>query len=290
MRRLFFFAVWMLSLQAGAQTVIRLYAGAAPGSESWTWQERSFEVSGMPIVMDVVQPTLTAYIPKKPNGTAVIVAPGGAFHALAVGHEGKDVAQWLNEHGVTAFVLKYRLAHDDPSRPELNFSNLLAKGDYRTLDSINQRIIPLALQDGITAMRYVREHAASYGIRAGRIGFMGFSAGATLTMSVVYSAPPDARPNFVVPVYAYEKAILGSVVPRERTPIFVAAASDDDLGFALHSVHIYEKWLEAGQPVELHMYAAGKHGFGMKKQHLPVDTWAERLGDWLKQQGFLSAE
>ena len=163
----------------------------------------------------------------------------------------------------------------------------MAKRDFRKLDSINNMIIPLALQDGLAAMRYVRTHAGQYHIQPGKIGFMGFSAGATLTMSVVYSANASDRPNFVAPVYAYENAIIGNQVPKENTPIFVAAASDDDLGFATHSVHIYLKWLEAGQPAELHMYQQGKHGFGMRKQNLPVDGWIDRFGDWLKQLGLL---
>src|SRR5215510_14853794 len=92
---------------------IPLYNGVAPGSENWTWDEKTIEVNHMKITLDVSKPTLIPYLPAKPNGTAVIIAPGGAFHALAVGHEGADVAKWLNEKGITAFVLKYRVGHDD---------------------------------------------------------------------------------------------------------------------------------------------------------------------------------
>jgi len=224
------------------EKAIPLYNGIAPGSETWTWDEKTIDVNDMKITLDVSKPTLVPYLPAKPNGTAVIIAPGGAFHALAVGHEGADVAKWLSERGVTAFVLKYRLGHDDPAHPENNFVNLLQTKNFKKLDSINAAIVPLAMQDGLTAMKYVREHAATYKIDPKKIGFMGFSAGGTVTMSVVYNATDENRPNFVAPIYAYEKAIIGSAVPQVTTPIFIAAATDDDLGLAGNSVHIYEKW------------------------------------------------
>jgi len=282
------FLVFVLAITAKAQEKpISLYNGAAPGSESWTWDEKTIDVGDMKIALDVSKPTLIPFLPATPNGTAVIIAPGGAFHALAVGHEGADVAKWLNEKGVTAFVLKYRLSHDDPAHPENNFVKLLETKNFKKLDSINARIVPLAMQDGLTALKYVREHAASYKIDPNKIGFMGFSAGGTVTMSVVYNATDKDRPNFVAPIYAYEGAIIGSTVPTVKTPIFIAAATDDDLGLASHSVHIYEKWVAAKQPAELHMYERVKHGFGMHKQNLPVDTWIERFADWLQMQGLI---
>jgi acetyl esterase/lipase len=287
MKKLLFAFVAFITCTIHAQTVIPLYNGVAPGSENWTWSEREMKVDIGTIVFDVSKPTLTAFVPSNPNGTAVIIAPGGAFHALAFDHEGTEVAKRLNAKGITAFVLKYRLAHDDPAHPENNFSTLLQNKNYKKLDSINAAVVPLAMQDGLTAVKYVRQHAADYKIDPNKIGFMGFSAGGTVTMSVVYSATDDTRPNFVAPVYAYEAAIIGSTVPSATTPIFICAASDDDLGFATHSVHIYSKWLEANQPAELHMYEQGKHGFGMKKQNLPVDTWMDRYIDWLTMHGFI---
>jgi acetyl esterase/lipase len=269
------------------QKVITLYNSAAPGSESWTWNEREIKVDIGTIVFDVSKPSLTAYVPSNPNGTAVIIAPGGAFHALAIDLEGTEVAKRLNEKGITAFVLKYRLVHDDPAHPENSIGALMATKNFKKLDSINAPVIPLALQDGLAAVKYVRQHAADYKIDPNKIGFMGFSAGGTLTMSVVYSATDEGRPNFVAPIYAYENAIIGSTVPSVKTPIFIAAASDDDLGLATHSVHIYLKWLAADQPSELHMYERGNHGFGTKKQGLPVDSWMDRFSDWLQIQGLL---
>jgi len=287
MKKLLFFTCIVAIVSANAQTEIPLYAGAAPGSEAWTWKERQINYNNAKLIFDVTKPTLTAFLPSKPNGTAVIIAPGGAFHALAFDLEGTEVAKWLNEKGVTAFVLKYRLSHDDPAHPENNFVTLMQTKNFKKLDSINAIIVPLAMQDGLTAVKYVRDHAADYHISSNKIGFMGFSAGGTVTMSVVYNAKSESRPDFVAPIYAYEGAIIGSAVPSGKTPIFIAAASDDDLGLATHSVHIYLKWLGAGQPAELHMYERGKHGFGMKKQNLPVDTWIDRFGDWLRMQGLL---
>src|SRR5690242_11426699 len=96
-------------------SVIYLYKGIAPGSEKWNWDERNIHANGMNLYFDVSKPSLTPYIPLKPNGTAIIIAPGGAFHALAFDIEGTNVAKWLNDRGITVFVLKYRLGHDDPA-------------------------------------------------------------------------------------------------------------------------------------------------------------------------------
>ncbi|WP_421799063.1 alpha/beta hydrolase [Haliscomenobacter sp.] len=272
-----------------AQKVIQLYQGKPKGSENWTWSEQtsSKNMFNSEVVYNVVQPTITAYLPhpQNANGTAIIVAPGGAFHTLSINSEGVDVAKWLNSKGVAAFVLKYRVARsftDDPVR------ELMSKmGDFKKLDEENAPIIPLATADGQAAVKYVREHAKEMNINPERIGFMGFSAGGTLTMSVVYTANDESRPNFVAPIYAYENAILGSEVPKAKTPIFVAVASDDQLGFVPHSINIFKKWFDAKQPAELHIYEKGGHGFGMRKQGIPTDTWYERFGEWLKLQGLL---
>jgi len=268
------------------QPEVALYDGVAPGSETWTWTEQKMGTNGFSIIMDVSKPTITPFVPEKPNGTAIIVAPGGAFHLLSFDNEGVAVAKRLNEIGITAFVLKYRLVHSDPTKPENNLMTLLAARNYKKLDSINAPVVQLALQDGLTAVKYVREHAGEYRIDPNKIGFMGFSAGGTLTMSVIYSATDENRPNFVAPIYPYADAILGSTVPTEKTPIFITAASDDNLGLASHSVRIYSKWLEANQPAELHMYEKGSHGFGMRKQNLPVDSWFDRFIEWLKMEGY----
>ncbi len=281
----------LFALSAQAQQVISLYEGKAPGSENWTWEEgiSTNNMFGTPTVYNVVKPSITAYLPNPAlaNGTAVVVAPGGAFHTLSIESEGTKVAKWLNAHGIAAFVLKYRVARsftDDPVKEIMGKMR-----NMKQLDAENNAVIPLATQDGLTAVKYLRTHAQELNIDPQKIGFMGFSAGGTLTMSVVYTATDENRPNFVAPIYAYEKAILGNVVPKVKTPIFIAAASDDQLGFAPHSHHIYQKWLDAKQPAELHIYQQGGHGFGMHQNHIPTDTWIERFGDWLRLNGLMNS-
>lgn len=278
------------SFSFAQETVIPLYNGAAPGSESWNWDEAVYTNSQMKanIVYNVSKPTLTAYLPSKAtaNGTSVIVAPGGAFHILSIDNEGIDVAKWLNERGITAFVLKYRLVKSETADPIKELMPLMSNS--KKLDVINAPVVEMATQDGLTAVKYVRDHAVEFGIKPDKIGFMGFSAGGTLTLSVVQTASDANRPNFVAPIYPYEKAVLGKSVPSARTPIFVAAASDDDLGFASHSVNIYTKWLNAKQPAELHMYEKGGHGFGMQKKNTSSDHWTSDFENWLKLQGLMT--
>jgi acetyl esterase/lipase len=270
-----------------AQKVISLYEGKAKGSENWTWEEAVSEknIFNTKVIYNVSSPTITAYLPEKPNGTSVIVAPGGAFHTLSIDNEGIDVAKWLNAKGVTAFVLKYRVVRsltDDPVK------ELMPKmANFKALDEENATVVPLATQDGLTAVKYVREHAKDLNLDPKKIGFMGFSAGGTLTMSVVYSADDSNRPNFVAPIYPYENAIIGTNMPKEKTPIFIAVASDDQLGFMPHSINIYRKWFDAKQPAELHIYEKGGHGFGMRKTGISTDGWIDNFGNWLKMQGYL---
>jgi len=273
-----------------AQNVIPLYEGQAPGSESWDWNEATYqnEAFNLNIVYNVSHPTLTAFLPDEgnANGTAIIVAPGGAFHILSIDSEGYAVARWLNSRGIAAFVLKYRLVKSETENPVTELMPLMS--DFNKLDEINAPVVQMATLDGLKAMTYLRQHAADFGIEPDRIGFMGFSAGATLTLSVVQTATDEDRPDFIAPIYPYEKAVLGSAIPETRIPIFIAAASDDELGLALHSVDIYTKWLNAKQPAELHMYVKGGHGFGMQKKNTTSDHWITDFENWLKFQKFIS--
>ncbi|GAB3512936.1 alpha/beta hydrolase [Spirosoma knui] len=273
-----------------AQQVIPLYSGKAPGSESWNWQEKenAQNMFKTRVVYNVVNPSLTAYLPNPAtaNGTAVIICPGGAFHTLSIDNEGIDVAKWLNAKGVAAFVLKYRLVHsltDDP------VAELLPKmQDFKKLDAENAPVVPLAIADGRKAVDYVQQHAAEFGINPARIGIMGFSAGGTVAAGVVFSDTKAGRLAFVAPIYAYTGALDKTTVPTDAPPLFVAAATDDQLKLAPHSTKLYTDWIAAGKGAELHMYAKGGHGFGMHKQNLPVDTWIDRFGEWLGFLGLLT--
>jgi len=132
-------------------------------------------------------------------------------------------------------------------------------------------------------------NAAEFGVKPDRIGIIGFSTGGTLAVSVALNYTAETRPNFVAPIYpAYRWAIKGNGVPADAPPAFLLAASDDPLGLAPESVTIYQQWIAAGKPAELHLYSKGGHGFGMRQQHLPSDHWIERFADWLDMQGLLT--
>jgi acetyl esterase/lipase len=270
---------------AGEKTV-RLYDGPAPGSETWTQTERESRTNlwQTRVVFNVVHPALTVFPadPASANGTAVIICPGGAFFALSIDSEGFEVARALNTRGVTCFVLKYRLVEcktDDPTREVMTRGNL---------EPIVAPVVKLALADGQAAVAHVRRHAAEYGVNPRRVGIMGFSAGGTVAASVAFNYTAEARPDFVAPIYlAYSWVIKPNGVPADAPPMFLLAATDDQLGLAPHSVDLYRDWTAAKKPAELHLYARGGHGFGMRKQGLPTDRWIERFADWLEMQGLL---
>ena len=282
------FLLFALSSVAQAQKVIRLYPGAAPGSENWTQQEKEYfsQVFNTQVVTNVTQPTLTAYLPapESAGGTAVIICPGGGFHALSINSEGVDVAKWLAARGVAAFVLKYRLVQTG----EDGTKELMGKiTDRKKLDQDNAAVVPLAVADGLAAVRYVRQHATEFGVSPQRVGIMGFSAGGTVTASVAFQYTADSRPAFAAPIYPYMGPVKAVEVPADAPPLFITTATDDQLGLAPDSITLYSKWIAAKKPAEIHIYSKGGHGFGMRKQNLPTDQWIERFGDWLTVQGFL---
>ncbi|HZY39804.1 MAG TPA: GDSL-type esterase/lipase family protein [Mucilaginibacter sp.] len=272
------------------QKVIQLYAGAAPGSENWTYSEKE-KVYNIPafkgvVDYDISHPTLTVY-PADPafnTGTAVIVCPGGGFYILSMTSEGTEEAHWLNQKGVTVFILKYRLAECSTDDPLTELFSKMSKPDFTKTVST---IIPLSIADGHAAVKYVREHAAEYGISPSRIGIMGFSAGGSVAASAGFNYTADDRPDFVAPIYGYITPEMTTNIAADEPPFFIAAATNDFLGLAPNSVDLYSKLLAAKHSAELHMYVKGGHGFGMNKQNIPTDTWIDRFGDWLGQLGLL---
>ena len=234
------------------------------------------------VLTNVSKPTLEVFRPVvvPPNGTGVIIAPGGGLYALSINKEGKDVARWLNQKGITAFVLNYRLVPtgDDGVR-EL-------QTDGEKVGEKIKPILPLSVADGLTAVSYVREHASELGVNPDKIGFMGFSAGGSVAIGVAFNANIDNMPNFLVPVYAWMTIMGEYEAPEEAPPIAVVCAADDLL--AQESIKLYAEWQDAGVPSEMHLYSKGGHGFGMMKQNLPVDTWLTRVYEWAVAEGLVA--
>ena len=265
---------------------IRLYSGKAPGSEEWlhSESENTNNLWGTRIVYNIADPTLSIFRPDADlaNGTSVIICPGGAFHALSIDSEGNDVAQALNKHGVTCFVLKYRLVQCRTKDPTREVTAL------RDLASAVAPVVDLAMADGLASVQWVREHAREYGLKSSTIGMLGFSAGGTVAASVAMNYTSVSRPDFIAPIYlAYNWANKGSGVRTDAPPLFALAASDDPLDLGPESVEIYQDWISAGKSAELHLYSTGGHGFGMRRQNLPSDQWIERFTDWMCARGLL---
>lgn len=285
---IFFASLFLCHLVYSQEQVIKLYPQGAPGSENWTWNESVMQIPGTDVrfVYNVSSPTLTVFKadPAIATGSAVIICPGGAFQFLSIDSEGYQVAEWLNKHGITAFVLKYRLSHSETDNP---FQELMAK--MPNSEKFNEEIIPIvnmAISDCKTAIFYVRSHADEFGISKNKIGIMGFSAGGTVTTAVAYTYDKENRPDFVAPIYPYVGSFEKPAVPSDAPPMFIAAASDDMFGFHKHCIMLYNEWVDAKKQAELHIYAEGGHGFGMTKKNLPVDSWIERFGDWLVMLGY----
>jgi acetyl esterase/lipase len=264
--------------------VIPVWPGVAPGSEGWTQQEQMTNASAsldITVVRNVTRPTLTAHLPEPglATGAAVIVCPGGAFHFLAIEHEGTDVARWLTVRGVAAFILKYRLA-PTPAADEDFLRQLQERfADRERLDTAIAQIRPLTIADGRQAVRVVRQRAAEWGVASARIGIMGFSAGGTVAAGAAFADDADSRPDFAAPIYAAPWEL--PPVPAGAPPLFLAVADDDPFAVSA-SVPLYLAWKGAGHSAELHIYARGGHGFGMRAQGLPADHWIDRFGEWLR--------
>ena len=278
---------WLLGANTSlfAQSTIRLYSGVASGSETWSIPESSVTNRFATMLTNVSEPTLTVFRPDPgtSSGTAVIVCPGGGFHWLAMEDEGVKVGQWLRARGITAFVLKYRVLQTTPDHVGRILGESVKQNHEETAP-----VFPLAVADARSALTYVRAHAEEFEISPTRVGVIGFSAGAMLTVSVVLTSPDGQGPNFVAPLYTDVNALMRPlVVPKWAPPAFIAVASDDQLGFAPLSTELYNAWLAAGRPAELHAYAQGGHGFHMRQQGLPVDTWRERFEEWLRFGGWL---
>ena len=273
---------------AAAQEVIPLYPGTPPGSTPENYPEKEYfsKLWNTEVVSNVTKPSLTVFKPSAAtkNGTAAVICPGGGFMALSITSEGTDVAKYLTERGVTTFVLKYRLAHTGEDATQ-EFAT--AFNDREKFREMIGKVIPLSVADGRAAMVYVKQHAAEFGINPDHVGIIGFSAGGTVAAGAALHYAPEGRPAFVAPIYAAASIFKETPVPDDAPPIFIAAATDDNLGLAPDSVALYQKWVDAKKSAELHMYAKGGHGFGMHKHNIPTDHWIDRFAEWLQLENFL---
>lgn len=268
---------------------LSVWPGKVPG-ETGDIGEEKFQpprAKGKPVkrLSNVTKPTITVYRPEKEQGTgvAVLICPGGGYNILAWDLEGTEVADWLNSIGVTGIVLKYRV----PRRK-----------DREKQDA--------PLQDAQRAMSLVRKHADKWGIDSKRIGILGFSAGGHLSAAAStnfdqrhYDSIDEVdsiscRPDFAVLVYpAYltsDDGLASEIrVTGETPPTFLAHASDDGIS-SENSIAMYLALKKAKVPAELHIYASGGHGFGLRPSENPASNWPQRCEQWMRSRGLLQVE
>jgi endo-1,4-beta-xylanase len=254
---------------------ILLWPNGAPGSEGITARENYSPPSARSPhghLSPVHYPSVYVFpAPKdKATGVGVLVYPGGGYNTLTIDSEGRDVALWLNQIGITAFVVKYRLSQTP------RFPNY-------TLDT--------SIGDALRALRLVRSRAADWGLDPHRLGVMGFSAGGSVVAGACVrfdAGQPDAadpierassRPDFSVIVYPGD-VFFPATIPKDAAPVLVVGSSEDSV-HAINSLKIYRAYLDANIPAELHIYQSGAHGFGVAPTDLPVGSWTDRCKDWL---------
>ena len=252
--------------------VVNVWPGVAPGSESWTQTERTVEDTPLgTVAFNVVTPTLTAYLPDpaRATGTGVLIAPGGYCVALTLDLEGTGVARWLQERGIAAFVLKYRLMEK------------VGDGVPEGID-MDAACGP-GIADGVQALQVVRAHATEWGVLPDRVGLLGFSAGAMVTAGVLTNPAAEARPSFAAMIYGGPFGGMPTL-PADLPPVFLAWAQDDAVALG-PTVRWAEALASAGHRPEVHVFSSGGHGFGLKTQGTTSDHWIEVLYDWLEAQG-----
>lgn len=272
---------------APGRLTLPLWPGVAPGApanlpaEVDTTTTKDNLIAGRPLVRlgNVSKPTLTVYAPKRKNtGAAVLVFPGGGYQILAIDLEGSEVCAWLNSEGITCVLVKYRVPNTGPYPKSA-----------------------AALQDAQRALGLVREHAAEWHIDPERVGVLGFSAGAHLAAALsthfeqrLYDSVDAAdqlscRPDFAVIIYPGYLALPdqgmtanADIRPTAQTPpSFILQAEDDPVHVENATVYLLQL-KNANVPAELHIYAQGGHGYGLRRTELPITTWPQSVETWLR--------
>jgi acetyl esterase/lipase len=275
---------------------IRLWPGKAPGSEAWSVPEATATApSGDRTITNVSDPAVTVFLPPagRATGTAVVVAPGGALRLLGWDNEGVKVAQWLNTRGIAALVLKYRTLQTPAgrggrgvplpggggagaARKELEIRN--ANANPEPDDPALRDVLQMGIADARQALRLARRNAGTWGIDAGRVGIMGFSAGGGIAVGTALAERSDASPDFLVSLYG--PSLQDVTVPAHAPPLFIAVGSTH-FNVTNGCLALFAAWKAAGKPAEIHVYDQVSAGFGMTKRGLPVDLWTDRLLEWL---------
>ena len=275
----------MVPIETPAQgEAIVLGTGPLPGAranESWYHQY------GKDFARNVTVATLTPFLPDpaKATGTAVIVAPGGGFRSLSMENEGSDVARALAAKGVAAFLLKYRLNQTPAGMAafEQSMAAMFAgAGQPRTRSGAEPSLAP-QLADSRAAFALIRKRAAQWHVDPARIGMVGFSAGAMLTLQTALRAT-ETKPAFIGIIYGPLQPLR---VPPDAPSMFVALAADDPL-FGGKGMGLVESWMAAKRPVELHLYEQGGHGFGMYLKPTTSTGWFDAFRRWLDMHGMLN--
>ena len=272
--------LWSVALNAGAQQSILLWPNGAPGSEGKTGDEKiSTSTRGEISISNVHHPSITPYFAAKENATGVafIIAPGGGHTSLKMDYEGSNIAKFFNERGITAFVLKYRLAKE--------------VGSTYTIDDN-------ALADMQRAIRLVKSRAREWGLDIAKIGVLGYSAGGEIaglsamrfdsgkqnSMDIIDRQ--NSRPGFQVLVYP--GGITRLEPAKNSPPLFITGGYLDRDEIAKGMALLYVKYKEAGIPAELHIYSTAVHGFGVRDNTKgAVASWPDRLYDWLFDMNIL---
>ncbi|PDH67143.1 MAG: esterase [Sphingomonadaceae bacterium MED-G03] len=266
---------------------IPLNTGPLPGAtskESWHSQY------GSVFARNVTEATLTPFLPDptKANGTAVVVTPGGGFRTLSMENEGWDVARALAAKGVAAFVLKYRLRQTPAEMPAFERSMAemfsgVARAPRMDPERAMEDIAP-QITDARAAFALIRKRASEWHVDPDRIGMVGFSAGAMLTLATALKGE-DAKPAFIADIYGPLSPVT---VPADAPPLFVALAADDPF-FANSGFGLIDSWKKARKPVEFHLYEQGGHGFGMYQKSTTSTGWFDSFVRWMDMHGWLKS-